>query len=215
MSICYIVGAMPDPDVVIQKGFVIAADKGVETLQKKGVLPDLIVGDFDSLGYVPAGENTERHPSEKDDTDMLLALRRGMEKGCDTFVLYGGMGGRLDHTLANLQTLLYAAKRGKRAYLVGDGIVATAIYNEALVVANEEKNYVSVFAAEGDAEGVCLSHLKYTLQNARLTADFPLGVSNESTGEVFSVSVEKGALCVLWHESPVHLMERLMKEEAV
>ncbi|MBQ1948277.1 MAG: hypothetical protein II359_06670 [Clostridia bacterium] len=80
MSICYIVGAMPDPDVVIQKGFVIAADKGVETLQKKGVLPDLIVGDFDSLGYVPAGENTERHPSEKDDTDMLLALRRGMEK---------------------------------------------------------------------------------------------------------------------------------------
>ena len=215
MSICYIVGAMPDPDAVIQKGYVIAADKGVETLKEKGVRPDLIVGDFDSLGYIPEGENTERHPSEKDDTDMLLALRRGIQKGCNTFILYGGMGGRLDHTLANLQTLLFAAKRGKRAYLVGDGIVATAIYNEELVVANEEKNYVSVFSVEGDAEGVCLKDLKYTLAHARLTADFPLGVSNESTGEAFSVSVEKGALCVLWHETPAHLMQRLQKEDSV
>lgn len=212
MSLCYIIGAMPDADICIGDGFVIAADRGVTSLANLHRMPDLTVGDFDSLGYVPIGEQVERHPAEKDDTDMLLALRRGIQRGFDTFVLYGGMGGRLDHTLANLQTLLFAAKQGKRAYLVGEGVVVSAVCDGALYVDNNEKNYVSIFAADGDAEGVCMENLKYAPKNITLTSDFPLGVSNESLGAAFGVSVKQGALYVLWHEKAAHLIARLQKE---
>ena len=107
-GICYIVGSRPPGEIVLAAGreaLVIAADGGLRHLEDQGLRPDLIVGDFDSLGRAPQGDNVLRHPVEKDDTDMLLAVRMGLDRGYGTFVLYGGLGGRLDHTLANLQTL--------------------------------------------------------------------------------------------------------------
>ena len=213
MSICYIIGAMPDENICIKDGYIIAADKGMKTLVAMGKTADLILGDFDSLGYVPRGNNVETHPSEKDDTDTMLALRRGMEKGYQTFVIYGGMGGRFDHTLANLQTLLFAAKRGAHAYLVGGGTVCTAIYNETLILDKTLSGYFSVFAAFGDAHGVTLQGLKYEIQNHTLSADFPLGVSNECVGKDISVSVADGALLMVWNEKPSDLLRRLEEME--
>ena len=75
------------------------------------------VGDFDSLGQVPEGENIVRHPVMKDDTDMMLAVKLGLERGYTRFHIYGGMGGRTDHTIANIQTLAYIAGRGASAFL--------------------------------------------------------------------------------------------------
>ena len=106
MSVCVIVGAVPEDDLYIPQGaYCIAADKGVLQFQSRHIEPDLVVGDFDSLGFVPKARELVRHPVEKDDTDMMLAVREGLRREYRDFLLYGGLGGRLDHTLANIQTL--------------------------------------------------------------------------------------------------------------
>ena len=131
--ICTIVGAMPEPDLFLPHNtFLIAADKGLAQLHLRGAAPDLTVGDFDSLGFVPEGAAVVRHPIRKDDTDMLLAVREGLSRGYRRFLLYGGVGGRLDHTLANLQTLAYLRRHGARGYLYDQNFCYTVMENEEL-----------------------------------------------------------------------------------
>ena len=99
---------------------VIAADAGYRVCQQEGLVPDVILGDFDSMEAPDAGERVCRLPVEKDDTDTLAAVKLGLERECTDFWIYGGTGGkRLDHTLANLQTLLYLRRRGARGFLCG------------------------------------------------------------------------------------------------
>ena len=106
--------------------FVIAADGGLRHTRKLGLTPDVIIGDFDSLGFVPEGANV--FPVEKDDTDAMLAVRRGFSQGCREFLLYGGLDGpRLDHTVANFQTLQFVADRGGIGYLVGNTTIACVL----------------------------------------------------------------------------------------
>lgn len=212
--VCYIVGACPPGELVLGPGprLVIAADRGLVYLEEQGLVPDLIVGDFDSLGRVPAGDNIIRHPVEKDDTDTMLAVKVGLERGCRTFVLYGGVGGRLDHTVANLQTLSFLADHGARGYLVGEGSIAAAIKNGSLDFGPEMVGTISVFCAGSPAGGVDLEGLYYPLRDGSLTAGFPLGVSNSFTGRPARVSVRRGTLLVLWEETAEHLMERLRRE---
>ena len=129
--ICYIVGACPPGEIWFAPGrpaFVIAADKGLVHLEAQGIRPDLIVGDFDSLGRVPAGDNILRHPVEKDDTDTMLAVKTALDRGMGTIVFYGCLGGRLDHTYANFQTLTYLARHGAVGYLVGRDSAAAASF---------------------------------------------------------------------------------------
>lgn len=198
-KICVIVGAMEPGELVIPEGaLVIAADSGLAHLERRGVQPDLIVGDFDSLGRVPEGGNVICHPVEKDDTDMLLAVRAGLERGCGTFLLWGGLGGRLDHTYANLQTLVFLAEHGGRGWLLGDGVAATAIRNGRLDFPPGRRGNISVFCPDGEAKGVDLVGLYYPLRDAKLTSAFPLGVSNQFTGEASSVSVREGTLLVMY-----------------
>ena len=210
--VCYIVGACPPGPMAFAQGcpsLIIAADQGLRHLEKAGVVPDLIVGDFDSLGQVPSGENVIQHPVEKDDTDMMLAVKTGLGRGCRTFVLYGGIGGRLDHTYANLQTLAYLSDHGARGSLLGDGFIATAWKGGTLDFPAGLTGPVSVFCPGEKAEGVSIEGLYYPLQNAVLTSGFPLGVSNQFTGVSARVSVRKGTLLAMWQEAPASLLERL------
>ena len=133
--------------------FVIAADKGLVHLEAQGIRPDLIVGDFDSLGRVPAGDNILRHPVEKDDTDTMLAVKTALDRGMGTIVFYGCLGGRLDHTYANLQTLTYLARRGGQGWLLGEGTVVTAVENGRLDLPAGLRGAVSVFCPDGQALG--------------------------------------------------------------
>ena len=114
MNICYIFGALDTPiaDFKPQESdLIIAADGGYSTLTKLNIKPDLVVGDFDSLGSIPENENVVKHPVKKDDTDTLLAVKIGLEKGYKTFIIYGAIGGRLDHTVATIQTAAFVAER--------------------------------------------------------------------------------------------------------
>lgn len=180
---------------------VIAADGGLENLKQLRILPQYILGDFDSLGYRPMGGNVAAYPPEKNDTDMLLAVKCGLENGCGTFLIYGGLGGRLSHTVANLQVLQFLCRQGCHGILVGGDSIVTMICNETIQFAEPCAGMLSVFAQGGAAEGVSIRQMKYSLEKARFTTDYPLGVSNEFIGEEAEISVENGMLLLIWeHE---------------
>ncbi len=177
--------------------FVIAADGGLTHTRALQLQPDVILGDFDSLGYVPEGAQV--FPVEKDDTDAMLAVRMGLEEGCDRFVIYGGLDGeRVDHTVANFQTLQYLADRNSRGYLAGLKQIATVIKNDRITFPKTQQGILSVFCMGADAKGVTLRGLKYNLENATLQAGMPLGVSNHFTGEEAEIWVENGSLLLIW-----------------
>ena len=177
--------------------YILAADGGLAHLQRLGLTPDGIIGDFDSLGYVPEGAQV--FPVEKDDTDSMLAVRKGLDLGFRRFVLYGALDGpRLDHTIANLQTLLFLAERGATGYLAGLTHMATALKNGTLRFPETARGTVSVFCMGADAEGVTLEGFKYPLENGTLSSSFPLGVSNSFTGVPARITVKNGSLLVLW-----------------
>ena len=213
MGVCFIVGAgVVDLNLHLslrKDDLLIAADAGWLAVERMGLVPQLVVGDFDSLGSRPDHPNTVVLPTVKDDTDMHAAIKLGLERGYTRFALYGGTGGRLAHTLANLQLLNGLAQQGCRGFLVGDGTVSTAICNDSLRFPAEMTGYLSVFCEGSPAHGVTLSGLKYELDHAELTSSFPLGVSNEFTGVPAQVSVEDGTLLVLWQGE--HVEERLLR----
>ena len=112
-NVCYIVGAGDNSGTNFTKkenDFVIAADGGFEKIHQLGIEPDLVIGDFDSLGYVPVGDNVEKHKVMKNETDMMICVKTALHKGFNNIVIFGGTGGRIDHTFANIQTLLYASQ---------------------------------------------------------------------------------------------------------
>lgn len=199
--ICYIVGAgdfATDSFHPNEGDYVIAADGGYRYLEKLQVVPDMVVGDFDSLEEIPNHPNIVKHSPIKDDTDMLLAVNKGLEAGYHTFSILGGMGNRLDHTLANLQVLSYLSKRKAKGFLVGEEFIITAITNETLLFEEDKRGIISIFSHGNTAEGVTLTGLKYSLTEANVTHDYPIGVSNEFLGIKSSVSVKKGTLLVMW-----------------
>lgn len=197
MQTCYIVGAAPFADTFTpdEDDLVIAADGGYLSLKEKGIRTDLVVGDFDS-SPAPADLPLIRHPVEKDDTDTALALKEGMKRGYQVFVFYGCLGGRFDHSIAAVQTLYHLAREGMFGYLCGDGTVSTVVVDRTLRFS--PKGTVSVFSLTDESLGVTLRGMKYPLENARLTNDIPLGVSNEADGTGAEVTVTRGALYVVW-----------------
>ena len=197
---CYIFGA-GDFDGLEErpgaKDYVIAADGGYTACRRAGVEPQLLLGDFDSLAEVPALPHVERVPVEKDDTDMMLAIKRGLERGETLFHLDGGMGGqRTDHTVANLQALLYLADHGAEGWLHGRGERWTAIRDGSITLPARERGIVSVFCMGADAQGVTIEGGQYTVHDAVLTSSFPLGVSNHYVGNPVRVTVAQGSLLI-------------------
>lgn len=177
--------------------FVLAADGGLAHVQALGIAPHVILGDFDSLGYVPEGSTV--FPVEKDDTDAMLAVRKGLELGYREFLLYGSLDGpRLDHTVANFQTLQFLCDHGAAGYLIGKTYIVTVVKNGTLRFGVDAAGIVSVFCMGAPAEGVTLTGLQYPLEAGRLTAGFPLGVSNHFMGAAAEISVKNGSLLVLW-----------------
>lgn len=177
--------------------YILAADGGLTHLQTLGLTPDEALGDFDSLGYTPAGATV--FPVEKDDPDSMLAVRRGLTLGYSRFVLYGSLDGpRLDHTVANFQTLQYLADHGAKGYLIGARQIATVVKDGALQFPAEAKGIFSVFCMGAPAGEVTISGAKYTLDNGTLHSGLPLGVSNHFTGKPVTVRVSKGSLLVIY-----------------
>lgn len=147
-KICYVVGAGENYGLDFQptkEDFVIAADAGLCYLDKQGIRADLVIGDFDTLKCIPQHTNTIVLSAEKDDTDTLAAVREGIKAGYTSFHIYCGTGGRIDHTMANLQVLAYLSANNMRGFLFDNGTVITAITNDRLCFEKIPFGYVSVF----------------------------------------------------------------------
>lgn len=186
--------------------YVIAADAGYRVCQQIGIVPDVVLGDFDSMEAPEDVGQICRLPVEKDDTDTLAAVRLGLQRGCSEFFLYGATGGkRLDHTLANLQTLLFLRRQGARGWMYDNDFIWTVIENESISIEKTvEWGLFSAFCMGDRAEGIDEIGVQYPLNNAALTPDFPIGVSNHILENQAMVTVRNGALAVGWELKPLY-----------
>ncbi len=201
---CIIVGGGDfEPGLLPERGaddLLIAADSGYAALEKMGLVPDICIGDFDSLGYVPKDCDVVRLPVEKDDTDMVAAARLGMERGYTDLVFLGVLGGeRFSHSLAAVQTLGWLLKKGVRGEILDKCCHISAVDDRRTWPASACGS-VSVFALGGEAE-ISLEGLKYSVCRHRLDI-FPLGVSNSFVGLPAYIEVHEGAVIIV--EEPEH-----------
>lgn len=189
----------------------IAVDGGYEYCSLLEIEPDYILGDFDSLGEgqlerLKELEQKDNHrviriPRKKDDTDMLAAIKLGLEKGYRNFCIYAGAGGRLEHTLANIQCLLYLKEHDATGYMMdGTGMILVA-KEEAVSFRENLEGYLSLFSL-GEKAVVSIENLKYTLDQYEVTNSFPIGISNEFMGKKGCVTVHRGAVVIIisWTE---------------
>lgn len=200
---CFIVGAGAFDGMRIwpeEEDLIIAADGGYRYLRELGLQPHVLMGDFDSLEVVPEHHHILQYSPIKDDTDMAMAVAYAAEKGYRRFLLYGGLGGRIDHTMANLQLLAGMSRRGLEGYLIGEKTIITAVTEERISFSKDCSGMISVFCMGEAAEGVWERGLKYQLTDAVMTCDRTLGVSNEFIGEESWVEVKKNTLHIVWGE---------------
>lgn len=187
--------------------WLIAVDGGADYLWKMGLKANLYIGDFDSASEKVKSILKDREeiekvvlPCEKDDTDTLAALKEAIKRGYEEFYIFGGCGGRIDHTVANLQCLLFLRRKGFKGYLQNGVEKIWVLKNESIEFCETQRGILSLFSMGEKAEGVFISGMKYGLENGVVTNDFPIGISNEFIGEKGCVKVTEGELLVVLRE---------------
>lgn len=218
MAVCALVGAGPFNAECFRARWeagafacVVAVDGGFASLEDVGCTPDVAMGDFDSLGYVPQSMSAEvevfEYPAHKDESDMELALRLAQERGFEEVEVYGAIGGRLDHTIANLQLLASFSEHGLRVIAIdlveadratkATGTALTFLTGPAeLTLEPHPGEVVSVFSLSDEARDVTETGLAYPLDHVVLTNRTSWGLSNEFTDLPATVSVGSGTLVV-------------------
>ena len=202
--VCHIVGAAdfaPSRFDARPGDLVIACDAGLRALRDAGFEPDVILGDFDSLGEEPSGDRVIRHAVRKDDTDSFLAIEEAKKRGCRVFMLHGCSGGmRFDHTVANLQALAHIASTGGAGFMLApDFTAAAAAGGTELVFAPGAAGEISVFAFGGECV-ISERGLDYPARDLTLTPTRPVGVSNAFTGREAAVAVRSGMALIVWRD---------------
>lgn len=201
MKRCFIFGALPMktlPEKPAPGDLIIAADKGYETALSLGVTPDIVVGDFDSLGKEPAVDNLIRLNVRKDDTDLEHAVAVALEKGCDDFIICGAVGGKLDHTIGNIAVAEQIALAGGRSLFYGDDSSFTVIRNGSFSLPAYESGRISVWSLSELSRGVTISGLSYEVEAIDLPRATTLGISNAFIGKPSTISVEDGTLLIIF-----------------
>ncbi len=181
--------------------FVICLDGGYDIAAAGNITPDLILGDLDSLtGSLPEGVPVERFKPEKDFTDLELALKKSLQLNAKNITIIGGIGGRLDHTIANIQLLSNYTESFDSLVMI-DGInkcfVLNSTQKKGITIPYEPDKYLSLFSLSAKCTGVSVSGVKYPLDDHVLTNVFPLGVSNEFKEKDAALCIKDGTLLVV------------------
>jgi thiamine pyrophosphokinase len=183
----------------------VAADGGALPLLRAGIPPRLVIGDMDSIDAASlaalAGHGVElrRHPREKDETDLELALIYAAQAGADTIDVLGALGGRWDHTLANVALLALPELHGRRTRLLADGQTLFLVRDSA-ALEGRRSDTLSLIPLTGAAHGVTTVGLLYPLENATLSFERARGVSNVLLDPPGRVSLRDGLLLVVHHD---------------
>lgn len=181
-----------------EEGYVIACDAGYAHAVRNGVSPDIVLGDFDSLSEdikIPTGAIF--HPVRKDDTDTMLAARYALENGYRDITIVCALGGRLDHTYANLQTAAFIVCHGGTCVIMGEGEIITVFGPGERIFPVREGYAFSVFSLTDEASGVTIKGASYEVTDVTLTNAFPLGCSNHWENRPIHVSFREGILVVM------------------
>ncbi len=202
MSKCYIFGSSIienyDFYEISEGSYIIAADGGYEHVRNLGLCPDLIIGDFDSLGMEISDKcKIFTAPTEKDETDMLLAVKKALEQGCSEIYICGGLGGRLDHSFANIQMLEYIFQNGAVGVLLSEENIVTLQEKKLQKYPRREDWYFSVFSF-GESSIATVHGTKYDAEKMEFKRSFAIGVSNEILSEYAEITLESGILLVIY-----------------
>lgn len=200
-KVCYVIGSGDFDNELfspLEDDFVIAADGGYMHLKNSNIPVDLLIGDFDSLDIIPDVPRIIKLKKEKDDTDLFAAISQGLKQGYKIFHIYGGTGGRFEHTLANIQLVAFLSQNNARGYLFGNDYTLTAITNTIVYFDELATGYLSVFSHTDKSFGVTIKGLKYPLNEAEITNTFSLGISNCFMGQKSSISVKNGTLVLCY-----------------
>ena len=179
---------------------IICADSGLYHCEKLEIVPDIVIGDFDSFeGEINPDCKVIKTSPEKDDTDTMMCVKYAIENGAENIKIYGGLSGRLDHTVANIQTLKYCAERNIRA-VIDDGLNRALVQGEKSMCQylKNDSEYFSVFSLTDKVFIRELSGVKYPLENYYLTSGFPLGVSNEIISLRATLEVSGGYALIIF-----------------
>lgn len=189
--------------VNMERDFCICADGGYDYALLSGITPDLVVGDFDSSDKKFEDINFEKStetilvPVEKDDTDLQLALKLAIERGSTEIAVVGGIGGRVDHTIGNIQNLVHYSREDIEIYLVDPNQYLTVHHPGQRTYSGEKGQTFSAFAFTPEVTGVTYEGAYYPLENHTLTNTFPLGISNHFVDEKITVTTKEGILIVV------------------
>lgn len=183
--------------MIKQNDRIICADSGYINAAKIGLVPDLVIGDFDSSkrSGVPDGVPVRELPVEKDRTDLHECLVTAMEEGATEVVVFGARGSRLDHSMAAISLLRLGLERGVNIRLVDECNEVFLIDKEAVIP--QKKGYKLSLLPMTPVKGICTEGLYYPLQNAEMDWGNPYGVSNEFIDETAKITVKKGILMVM------------------
>ena len=186
-----------------EKGdLIIAADAGYLTAKEMRITPDILLGDFDTLGEenVPDGIECSRVPAEKNETDTQLAVQTAIERGAGEIVIIGGLSGRIDHTLSTLAILedLWERKEGRIYATLTDGKNRVRfIRNSGTILPRSQYRYFSLIAADDIVKGVTLEGCEYPLKNGRISRRYQWAVSNEIDGNCALIEIRRGGAWII------------------
>ena len=180
-----------------ERDFYICCDSGLRHREGLGIVPDLVVGDFDSHENPHMDVETIVLPREKDDTDTVFAVKEALSRGFRDFLLAGVIGGRLDHTIGNVSLLLMLDAQGKTAMAVDD-FSELEIVSDSPAQIDNRYAYFSLLNISGTAQGITIKNAKYPLYGAEITCEYQYGVSNEVLpGKSAIVTVKQGRLLLI------------------
>lgn len=177
--------------------YCVFCDSGLRHREALGLVPDLIVGDFDSHPDPCLPVETITLPREKDDTDTVYAVKEAVKRGFEDFLLLGVVGGRFDHSLGNVAILLYLDALNKRGMIVDDYSEMELISRHAAEV-GPEFPYFSLLNISGTARGITLENAKFPLEDAEIRCEYQYGVSNEPLpGKTARIHLREGQLLLI------------------
>ena len=179
---------------------IICADGGYDALVYTSIVPDVVIGDFDSLkSSVPKEIEVVKYPTDKDKTDLEICIDYALERGCDTIFMLGALGGRIDHTIGSLCAMKYVLEHGASPMIL-TGKSRIYLIDDEIVLARENFDYVSLIPCTERVTGITTTGLKYELNNDELLKSNSLGISNEFYNNTATVKIENGLLYVICTE---------------
>lgn len=205
MGRCVIISSSPKIEIpfllreISSDDFIICADGGYKHAEKAGLEPNVIIGDFDSA-EVPANINAEviKLPVKKDDTDTFSCVKEALRRGFDEIIIFGGTGGRMDHTYANISVLSYIRSHNAKGKLVDENNSLMLVSNEEILIEDKCGERFSIFPFGCENCVVTLSGFEYELENSRIFAEIPIGISNVITADTAQVKVYEGSAVIIF-----------------